>query len=131
MSPPSTLRLALGAAAAASLIAAGPCDLYAAGNTPCVAAHSTTRALFSSYAGGLYQVTRRSDGKTKRIKPLTAGGVARSAAQDNFCASTTCIISIIYDQSGNGNDLTVAPPGGAASGMPDLRISMSCLEISG
>ncbi|KIN05455.1 glycoside hydrolase family 54 protein, partial [Oidiodendron maius Zn] len=29
-----------------------------------------------------------------------------------FCASTTCLITIIYDQSGHGNHLTQAPPGG-------------------
>lgn len=29
-----------------------------------------------------------------------------------FCASTTCLITIIYDQSGKGNHLTQAPPGG-------------------
>ena len=98
------------------LVAAGPCDLYASGNTPCVAAHSTTRALFSAYAGPLYQVKRRSDGSTKRIKPKVAGGVAHAAVQDSFCASTSCTITIIYDQSGRRNDLTPAPPGGAASG---------------
>jgi non-reducing end alpha-L-arabinofuranosidase len=47
---------------------------------------------------------------------LSAGGIANAAAQDSFCASTTCVISIIYDQSGYGNHLTQAPPGGAASG---------------
>ncbi|KAK3054354.1 Alpha-L-arabinofuranosidase [Extremus antarcticus] len=45
-----------------------------------------------------------------------AGGVAHSAVQDAFCASTSCVISVVYDQSGRGNDLTPAPPGGAASG---------------
>ena len=30
---------------------AAPCDIYASGGTPCVAAHSTTRALFGSYTG--------------------------------------------------------------------------------
>lgn len=100
--------------------ASGPCDLYAAGNTPCVAAHSTTRALYSSYSGALYQVQRSSDNTTMDISPLSAGGVANASAQDDFCASTTCLISTIYDQSGNGNDLTAAPPGGAASGsQPD------------
>ena len=112
----SNLWLGLGFVATASLVSAGPCDLYSAGNTPCVAAHSTTRALFDAYAGALYQVKRRSDGTTKKIKPMTAGGVAHAAQQDSFCASTTCVITIIYDQSGNGNDLTPAPPGGAASG---------------
>src|ERR1039457_4006313 len=42
----------------------GPCDIYTAGGDPCVAAHSTTRALYASYNGPLYQVLRQSDGKT-------------------------------------------------------------------
>ncbi|KAH7134184.1 glycoside hydrolase family 54 protein [Dactylonectria macrodidyma] len=106
-------KLALGlVAAAGSLVAAGPCDLYASGGTPCVAAHSTTRALYGAYTGSLYQVKRGSDSTTTIIKPLSAGGVANAAAQDTFCANTTCVITIIYDQSGRGNHLTQAPPGG-------------------
>lgn len=97
---------------------AGPCDIYSSGGTPCVAAHSTTRALYDSFTGALYQVIRGSDNTTIDISPLSAGGTANAASQDTFCASTTCLISIIYDQSGNGNHLTQAPPGGAASG-PD------------
>jgi non-reducing end alpha-L-arabinofuranosidase len=93
-------------------VSAGPCDIYASGGTACVAAHSTTRALYSSFSGALYQVTRGSDNDTTTISPLSAGGVAKAAAQDTFCANTTCLISIIYDQSGNGNHLTRAPPGG-------------------
>ncbi|KAI1191255.1 Arabinosidase B [Nemania serpens] len=109
--------LILGLTATPSLVAAtGPCDIYASGGTPCVAAHSTTRALYASYSGSLYQVIRGSDGATTDIKPLSAGGVANAAAQDTFCGGTTCLISIIYDQSGQGNHLTQAPPGGAASG---------------
>jgi hypothetical protein len=104
--------LALGLVATGSLVAAGPCDLYSSGGTPCVAAHSTTRALYSAYSGPLYQVSRGSDGTTTTISPLSAGGVANAAAQDSFCASTTCLITIIYDQSGRGNHLTQAPPGG-------------------
>ncbi|RDL35135.1 putative alpha-L-arabinofuranosidase B [Venustampulla echinocandica] len=104
--------LALGLVATGSLVAAGPCDLYSSGGTPCVAAHSTTRALYSAYSGPLYQVQRASDGTTTTIAPLSAGGVANAATQDSFCASTTCLITIIYDQSGRGNHLTQAPPGG-------------------
>lgn len=55
---------------------------------------------------------RGSDGTTTNIAPLSAGGVANAAAQDTFCANTTCLITIIYDQSGRGNHLTQAPPGG-------------------
>src|ERR1700733_6365087 len=56
-----------------------PCDIYAAASTPCVAAHSTTRALYAAYDGPLYQVERASDGTTTNVYPLTAGGDANSA----------------------------------------------------
>jgi hypothetical protein len=121
----ATLTLAVG-----GLVAAGagspsqaatqePCDIYAAAGTACVAAHSTTRALFAAYDGPLYQVKRTSDGATTNILPLTAGGYANSATQDSFCAATYCSITEIYDQSGHGNNLTDAPAGGAATG-PDI-----------
>lgn len=109
-------RLSLGLVAAAVSVSAGPCDIYASGNTPCVAAHSTTRSLYNAYSGPLYQVKRTSDGSSTDIQALSAGGVANAAAQDSFCSNTTCLISIIYDQSGKKNHLTQAPPGGAASG---------------
>jgi len=94
----------------------GPCDIYAAAGTPCVAAHSTTRALYASYNGPLYQVMRKSDGKKLNIGVVQPseddpGGYADAAAQDSFCTNTTCWITIIYDQSGNGNDLHQAPRG--------------------
>ena len=93
----------------------GPCDLYAAGGTPCVAAHSTTRALSAAYNGPLYQVQRQSDGKTLDIglaapTATDMGGHADAAAQDAFCVNTLCVITRIYDQSGKGNDLLQAPP---------------------
>ncbi len=95
-----------------------PCDIYAAASTPCVAAHSTTRALYAAYDGPLYQVRRASDNTTTNIYPLSAGGAANAATQNSFCSGTTCVITEIYDQSGNGNNLTDAPAGGAAGG-PD------------
>src|SRR5579863_5135656 len=83
----------------------GPCDVYAAAGDPCVAAHSTTRALYAGYNGPLYQVLRQSDGKTLDIgvvQPIAsssdAGGYADAAAQDRFCANTYCWISKVYDQ---------------------------------
>lgn len=90
-----------------------PCDIYATGDTPCVAAHSTVRALYGTYDGNLYQVQRRSDSTTKEIPVLTPGGFANSALQDTFCTDTTCEITVIYDQSPKGNHLTPAPGGGA------------------
>ncbi|KAF7312945.1 Alpha-l-arabinofuranosidase b [Mycena kentingensis (nom. inval.)] len=112
MIPSSLVAIAL----LTPLVAAGPCDIYASGGTPCVAAHSTTRALFTAFSGALYQVQRGSDNATTNIAPVRAGGVANSATQDTFCARTTCLITTIFDQTGRGNHLTKAPPGGAASG---------------
>ncbi|MBS2966282.1 ricin-type beta-trefoil lectin domain protein [Actinocrinis puniceicyclus] len=92
------------ATAASSL----PCDIYAAGGTPCETAHSTTRALFASYNGPLYQVKRASDSSYLNINTLAAGGVANAAAQDSFCAGTSCTITKIYDQTANHNDLPIS-----------------------
>ncbi|MEU7476854.1 arabinofuranosidase catalytic domain-containing protein [Lentzea sp. NPDC042327] len=95
------------AAAPAPVAAAatGTCDIYASGGTPCIAAHSTVRALYGSYGGNLYQVRRSSDSTTRDIAVLTAGGNANAATQDAFCAGTTCVVTVVYDQSGRGNDL--------------------------
>jgi len=94
----------------------GPCDIYVAGGTPCVAAHSSTRALYATYNGPLYQVKRQSDGKTLDIGVVQPsegdpGGYADAVAQDAFCANTLCWITTLYDQSGKGNHLVQAPPG--------------------
>jgi non-reducing end alpha-L-arabinofuranosidase len=108
----------------------GPCDIYASGGTPCVAAFSTTRALYGAFNGNLYQVRRTSDNTTKDIPVLTTGGVANSSVQDSFCSGTTCTISIIYDQSGKGNSLTKAPGGSATYGPnPDVEADAAALPI--
>ena len=119
----------------------GPCDIYAAAGDPCVAAHSTTRALYASYNGPLYQVLRQSDGKTMDIgvvKPAgsDAGGYANAATQDAFCANTYCWITTIYDQSGEGNNLTQPPRGGfsgpAMGGFDNVPIAdMAPITIGG
>jgi len=91
----------------------GPCDIYESGGTPCVCAHSTVRSLYEAYKGNLYQVHRDSDKTTMNIGVASVGGVANASAQDAFCQRTTCNITIIYDQSGMNNHLTVGGPGGA------------------
>jgi hypothetical protein len=106
-----------GSSATDSGTAAGPCDIYQTANTPCVAAHSTVRALYASYSRALYQVRRASDKTTKDIPVLAPGGFADTSVQDSFCTATTCTISLIYDQSPQGNDLKKAPPG--ATWLPD------------
>ncbi|MEW2545313.1 arabinofuranosidase catalytic domain-containing protein [Streptomyces sp. NPDC047002] len=112
------LLLGLGTALPAAARAAGslPCDIYGAAGTPCVAAHSTTRALYSSYNGPLYQVTRTSDGASTDIGLLSTGGYANAQAQDSFCADTQCRIDKIYDQSPRHNDLTPGPAGTSGMG---------------
>ncbi|BBA96854.1 putative alpha-L-arabinofuranosidase B domain protein [Actinacidiphila reveromycinica] len=120
MSAVAALALVLGAfislpGTAAHAAGSLPCDIYAAAGTPCVAAHSTTRALYASYNGPLYQVTRASDGAKTDIGLLAQGGYANAAAQDSFCADTTCSISKVYDQSPRHNDLNPGPAGTAGS----------------
>ncbi len=122
----------------------GPCDVYGAAGDACVAAHSTTRALFASYNGPLYQVLRQSDGKTLDIgvvqptaSPVPdAGGYANAAAQDAFCANTYCWITTVYDQSAKHNDLVQAPRGGfsgpAMGGFNNLPVAdMAPISIMG
>jgi non-reducing end alpha-L-arabinofuranosidase len=119
--PPAALMMAKQAGAGGNASRPeGPCDVYAAGGAPCVAAHSSTRALYASYNGPLYQVMRQSDGKTLDIGVVQpnasdGGGYADAAAQDAFCANTYCWITKLYDQSGHGNTLTQAPRGGTGS----------------
>jgi hypothetical protein len=122
----------------------GSCDIYAAAGDPCVAAHSSTRALYAAYNGPLYQVLRQSDGKVLDIGVVQAtatpvpdpGGYADAAAQDKFCTGTYCWISIIYDQSPKHNDLIQAPRGGfsgpALGGFNTLPIAdMAPITIMG
>jgi hypothetical protein len=122
----------------------GPCDIYAAGGTPCVAAHSTTRALYASYKGPLYRVMRLSDKHVKDIGVVApraarfrdAGGYADAAAQDAFCVNAACLVTKVYDQSPNHNDLTQAPRGGfsgpAMGGFNNLPIAdMAPITIGG
>ncbi|MGB6486397.1 MAG: arabinofuranosidase catalytic domain-containing protein [Steroidobacteraceae bacterium] len=113
----------------------GPCDIYAAGGDPCVAAYSTTRALYASYDGPLYRIRRQSDGRSENIgvvQPAGApvpdgGGYADGAAQSAFCAGTYCWITRLYDQSPKHNDLTQAPRGGwsgpALGGMDNVPLA--------
>lgn len=83
----------------------GPCDILGAAGNPCVAAHSTTRALYAAYDGPLYNVTRSSDGASANISVLGPGGFANASAHDAFCAKLDCVISQVFDQSPQGNHL--------------------------
>jgi hypothetical protein len=105
------------------------CDIYASGGTPCEAAYSMDRALYASYDGPLYQVTRASDNTTRNIGLLAVGGDVNAAEQDSFCAGTVCKVTKIYDQSPNHNDLTVFTAGGGAVSTPDNAADAAALPI--
>jgi hypothetical protein len=100
----------------------GPCDVYAAANTPCVAAYSTVRGLSKAYTGPLFQVRNGSSAKNTgtggMLKDIlmTPDGYADTAAIDAFCAGTICTVAKLYDQSGNANHMGAAKKGNTAGG---------------
>ena len=112
LSAPSVVRLVEQEVYSQTSIITGPCDIYEAGGTPCVAAHSLVRALYGKYNGPLYLVRRSSDLRTFAINTLTPGGFANSAAQDAFCGGTNCSVTRIFDQSPRQNHLGLGPAGG-------------------
>lgn len=117
---------AVASPARAAAVGPRPCDIYAQGGTPCVAAHSATRALYADYHGPLYRVQRASDGHTLDIGTL-ADGYANAPAQDAFCAGTRCTVTEVFDQSPQHNDLTIAGPGG--NGPQDVGVVADELPI--
>jgi hypothetical protein len=98
------------------------CDIFSASGTPCVAAYSMLRSLSSSYTGPLFQVragsssTNTGSGGTTKDIGRAADGYADTATVDSFCANTVCTVSVLYDQSGSGNNLRVAKKGSSAGG---------------
>ena len=94
------------AMSAAAAEGPGPCDILKAAGQPCVAAHSTTRALFSAYDGGLY-ILQKPDMQRMTIGVVKAGGFADTAEHDKFCGPMKdCVILSVLDQSPMGNHLT-------------------------
>jgi hypothetical protein len=65
---------------------------------------------------------------------MTADGYADTTTQDNFCSGTTCTVSILYDQSGNQNDLqrgSAGPTGnGNRSGYDDYEAVATNFSIT-
>jgi hypothetical protein len=99
------LLAGVAAAPAGARTSVRPCDIYAAAGTPCVAAYSSTRALFAAYDGPLYEIRRASDGATRDIAVGGRGGYADVTRQSDFCAGTRCVVARIYDQTADSNDL--------------------------
>ena len=106
-----------------------PCDAFATGGgrvwRPIARfARSMARTTDPSTRSG-----KRADSTTMDIGVLEAGGFAKAADQDTFCGTSACTISIIYDQSGHGNNLTKAPAGGAKT-TPDNEANAKALPVT-
>lgn len=84
------------------------------------AAYSVSERLLSSWAGPLFTVRRASDSATKDIG-TDAYGVCDTAALAAFCSGTTGYVTKVYDQSGNGRDVTQA----TAANQPTIYASGS------
>jgi len=82
-----------------------PGDIAEAAGNPVVAAHALTRALFAAYDGPLFTALRVSDNQELDIGVVGPGGLVDSAALEAFCSGTSCKLTTLYDQSGNGNDM--------------------------
>jgi non-reducing end alpha-L-arabinofuranosidase len=59
-----------------------------------------------------YGAVGTTDGTYADIGVVATGGVANAAAQDSFCANTTCVVTRLYDQTSRHNDLVIEGPGG-------------------
>ena len=81
----------------AAVLGAGPCDIYQTGGTPCMAAHSTVRALYGAYSGPLYTVKRCTFSKgentiittTARARTHTHTTRTHAAATASLCLPAT------------------------------------------
>lgn len=105
-----------------------PCDVLDTAGTPCVAAFSTTRAVYSAYAGPLYRLLR-DDGAELDVGVCARGGLACVTPHENFCGVATCNISQIYDQSPRGNHLAVGPAGGEAPADKGVNATRLLLSV--
>jgi non-reducing end alpha-L-arabinofuranosidase len=65
-------------AAHSEIVKQRPCDIYAAENTPCVAAHSTVRSLYAKYTGALYQVKPGSEISLQATTACCTGDYVRN-----------------------------------------------------
>ncbi len=101
-----------------------PCKVLNDAGNECVSAHSTVRVIVPGYTGPLYTV----DDGTATLDIGSIDGYADVAAHDGFCDGG-CTIKQIYDQSGRGNHLTVAPKGSAKK-TPSTPAAASKLPVT-
>jgi hypothetical protein len=70
-------------------------------------AWSAARRLSSTYSGNIFTVRRASDDTTQNIG-YTANGDLDTTSLSTFCSGTNGFITTLYDQSGNGVNLSQA-----------------------
>jgi len=90
-------------------LTASSCDILSTAGTPCGAAYSLTRRMFAAYTGNLFQLSCAScSPTTMNIGSSSTTGEVSVAAATSYCstAPSSCYISEIYDQTGNGDNLT-------------------------
>jgi hypothetical protein len=113
-----------------------PGDVLNSAGNKVVTAHSTVRVIVSGYTGPLYQLCKGTanpgpgscTGTTQDITSID--GYADAATQDTFCTTgSTCTITKIYDQSGQGNDLEPSPRGGLKT-TPDSPAKAGALPVT-
>lgn len=92
-------------------------------NPACAYAYSTERQMASGATAAL-QVYRSVDGATQNVG-FTGAGLVNTATVDGFCnaavggvISRKCLISEIYDQSGNACPIFATSP----TNMPDYMV---------
>ncbi len=117
-------------------VASTICGILAASNQPCVAAHSTVRVIYPDYRGPLYRLCKGpfvagpdscANGASTDIGSVN--GYADAAAQQTFCREDICSISVVYDQTPNGNHLMPAPSGGERP-TPDNPADATALPLT-
>jgi hypothetical protein len=92
----------------------GPCDILSGA----VGCWSAARQIVRGYTGPLIRVQRASDSAQTDIYPNAFGDLDR-AVVGSFCYSTTCGVSVLFDQSGNNNNFTQT----TAASQPTLNLS--------
>lgn len=90
--------------------------------TPAFAAYSVSRKLRSAYVGSAFRIRLASDGSEFDIG-FDGSGNLNKTYLESTAAGTDAFIKIIYDQSGNGRDVTIA----TASNQPKIVSAGTCL----
>ena len=111
---------------AAQVATEGPCDIYDAApeGTPCVAAHSTVRALYAKYDGPLYQVQRTPEGSVAPLLSALSPPSTSEQRHELHMANDADLALFLDDAQVRQNhterrlNITVLAPGGVADSAP-------------